>query len=145
MASTPTNSSAKELWAALTPNSQKKARSVLKEKNQLATVKSDIRKYFGLNLSRDVPNHLQNKTNLALFIENFFQRPDVIRIFPDVKKKRKNPSNSQESNQIHYRLGHSKTLHKKFIPKTELECAYSTFTRNIPYYVRKQIGGLVFV
>ena len=94
--STPTNSSAKELRATLTPNSKKKARSALKEKNLPGTVKSDIRKDFGLNLSRDVPNNLQNKTNLALVFENFFQRPDVVRICPDVKKKTKNPSNSQE-------------------------------------------------
>ena len=78
MTSTSTNSSAKELWAALTPNSKKKATSALKEKNLPGTVKSDIRKDFGLNLSRDMPNHLQNKTNLALAIENFFQRPDVV-------------------------------------------------------------------
>ena len=78
MTSTSTNSSAKELLAALTPNSKKKTTSALKEKNLPGTVKSDIRKDFGLNLSRDMPNHLQNKTNLALAIENFFQRPDVV-------------------------------------------------------------------
>ena len=104
----------------MTRNSKKKATSTLKEKNLPGSVKSDIRKDFGLNRSRDVPNHLQNKANLALVIENFFQRSDVVRICP-----------SQESNQIHYRLGHLKTLDKKFISETELECAYSTFTRNI--------------
>ena len=108
----------------------------MKEKNLPGSVKSDVRKDFGLNLSRDVPNHLQNKRNLALVIKNFFQRPDVVQICPDVKKKTKNPSNSQESNQINYQSGHFKTLHKKFISETKLECAYSMFTR-IPYYVRK--------
>ena len=89
MTSTPTNSSTKELWAALTPNSKKEATSALKEENLPGSVKSDRRKDFGLNLSRDVPNCLQNKTNLALVIKNFFQRPDVVRICPDVKKKNK--------------------------------------------------------
>ena len=102
MTSTPTNSSAKELWAALTSNSKKKATSALKEKNIPGSVKSDIRKDFGVNLSRDVPNHLENKTNLAVVIEKFFLRPDVVQICADMKKKTKNPSNSQESNQIHY-------------------------------------------
>ena len=60
MISTPRNSSAKELWVALTPNSKKKATLILKEKNLPGSVKSDVRKDFGLNLSRDVPNHLQN-------------------------------------------------------------------------------------
>ena len=42
---------------------------------------------FRTKRSRDLPSHLQNKTNLALLIENFFQRTDVI--CPDVKKKTK--------------------------------------------------------
>ena len=148
MTSTPSNSSAKELWVALTPNSKKKSTLVLKEESLPGSVKSDVRKDFGLNLSRDVPNHLQNKTNLALVIKNFFQRPDIVQICTDVKEKTKNPSNSQESNQIHFQLEHFKTFHKKFISKTKLECAYSMFTHIIPYYVRnlvQQIGGLVFV
>ena len=74
----------------------------MKEKNIPGSVKSDIRKDFGVNLSRDVPNHLENKTNLAVVIEKFFLRPDVVQICVDMKKKTKNPSNSQESNQIHY-------------------------------------------
>ena len=53
---------------------------------------------------------MTNKTNLALVIDNFFQRPDVVQICPNVKKKTKNLSNSQESNQIHYRLGHELKL-----------------------------------
>ena len=57
-------------------------------------------KRFRTKLSRDLPSHLQNKTNLALLIENFFQRTDVI--CPDVKKKTKNTSNSQKLNKIHY-------------------------------------------
>ena len=50
---------------------------------------------FRTKRSRDLPSHLQNKTNLALLIENFFQRTDVVRICPDVKKKTKNTSNSK--------------------------------------------------
>ena len=59
-------------------------------------------KRFTTKRSRDLPSHLQNKTNLALLIDNFFQRTDVVRICPDVKKKTKNTSNSQKLDKIHY-------------------------------------------
>ena len=61
MTCTPTNLSTKKLWTALTPNSKKKATSALKEKDLPGSVKSDIRKGFGLNISRDVPTHWQIK------------------------------------------------------------------------------------
>ena len=41
MTSTPTISSTKELWAALTPNSKKEATSASKEENLPGSVKSD--------------------------------------------------------------------------------------------------------
>ena len=97
-----TNSSAKELWAALILSSKKKATLALKKKNLPVSLKPHIWKDYGLKPSRDVLNHLQNKTNLALVIENLFQRTCVVRICPDMKKKTKNQSNSQELNQIHY-------------------------------------------
>ena len=97
-----TNSSAKEPWAALTLSSKKKATSALKKKNLPVSLKPHIWTDYGLKPSRDVLNHLQNKTNLALVIENLFQRTCLAQICPDMKKEAKNPSNSQELNQIHY-------------------------------------------
>ena len=102
MISAPTNSPPEKLSAALTPCSKKKSTSALKEKNLPESVKPDIWKDFGIKLSRNVPNHFQNKTNLALVIQNFFQRTGVVGICPNVKKKTKNPSNYEELNQIHY-------------------------------------------
>ena len=54
-----------------------------------------------------------------------------------MKKKAKNSINSQESNQIHYQLGHLKTPHKKFISETKLKCTYCTFPCNILFFERK--------
>ena len=51
MTSAPTNSSAKGLWAALTPSSKKKATSALNTKNLPGSVKREIWKDLGLNVA----------------------------------------------------------------------------------------------
>ena len=72
-----------------------------------------------------------------MVIEKFFQREDVSRVSPDIKQLATNPENKNQKSQVRFMLGYLKTLHSKFEAEVGILCAYETFTRLVPYYIRK--------
>ena len=49
----------------------------------------------------------------------------------------KNPAKPEEQQQICYQLGYTKMLFYKFHALEDIDCCYETFSRNVPYYVKK--------
>lgn len=70
-------------------------------------------------------------------IKAFFDREDVSRVYPDTRKVAYDPATPKVCAQIRYRLSYLKLLHVKFIAETTEDCCYETFTRHVPYYIRK--------
>ena len=49
----------------------------------------------------------------------------------------KNPAKPEEQQQICYQVGYTKMLFYKFHALEDIDCCYETFSRNVPYYVKK--------
>ena len=74
---------------------------------------------------------------LKQMISSFFERDDVTRVCPDRQKVATDPSDPERKVPLRYRMAYLKTLHLKFVAECELSCSYETFTRNVPFNVRK--------
>ena len=132
-----TNTSLAEvIWDNMTPLSKKRTKLSMESRELPPNTKRQARKDLGINFSNTVDIRCEKMTSLQERIEIFFNRDDISRVCPDRKKVATNPTNALERKPIRYQLGHSKLLHAKFMAE-DVECLYPTFTKYIPYYVRK--------
>ena len=95
-----------------------------------------MRKAIGINLSNEIRINATVK-NLQKAVKKFFDRDDVSRISPDVKKLVCDPSEPGNKVPLRYRLSTLKMLHAKFEAESESSCSYQTFCNYAPYYVVK--------
>ena len=127
-----TNTSLAEvIWDNMTPLSKKRTKLSMGSRELPPNTKRQARKDLGINFSNTVDIRSEKMTSLQERIEFFFNRDDISR-----EKVATNPTNALERKPIRYQLGHSKLLHAKFMAE-DVECLYPTFTKYIPYYVRK--------
>ena len=125
------------LWGCLSPSTKKKVKSKLQNEQLPIGMNTQIRKESGINLSINVRENKNSPTVLLKSIEDFFLRDDVTRVCPETKEVKKTPNDPDEEMPLRYRLSSFRSLHKKFVAVTSLDCSYSYFSRHCPYYVEK--------
>ena len=125
----------KFLWNSLTPKSRRKAKLKLKETDTPAGLSHQFGEELGVNFSNSISSSYERdsiKTKV-----DFFNRDDISRLCPDKQKVVKNPAKPEEQQQIRYQLGYTKTLFYKFQALENIDCSCETFSRHVPYYVKK--------
>ena len=125
------------LWGCLSPSTKKKVKSKLQNEQLPIGMNTQIRKESGINLSINVRENKNSPTVLLKSIEDFFLRDDVTRVCPETKEVKKTPNDPDEEMPLRYRLSSLRSLHKKFVAESSLDCSYSYFSRHCSYYVEK--------
>ena len=97
----------------------------------------NIRKALGLNLSNTINKGVDAESPLQKEICLLFDRDDVSRMSPDVKKLVSNPDKKMEKVPACLRLSTLKVLHAKFEAESSRTCSYQILCQNTPYYVIK--------
>ena len=124
------------LWNSLTPKSRRKATLKLKETDTPIGLSHQFQEELGVSLSNPISS-LYERDSIKTKVESFFNRDDISRLCPHKRKVVKNPAKQEEQQQICYQLGYTKTLFYIFQALENIDCSYETFSRHVPYYVKK--------
>ena len=100
------------LWNNLSPSGKTKVKDRLITSSTPKGFNSTFRKTLGINLSNEVRKE-EVATELKESIKNFFDRDDVARVWPDVKRMIRNPENKDEKVPARFRLGTIAALHER--------------------------------
>ena len=111
---------------SISPGLKRRVKQKL-QREELAKLKGsnlNIRKAVGLNLSNNLNKNVDAESPLRKEICLSFDRDDVSRISPVVKKLVPNPENQMENVPAHLRLSTLNVLHAKIEAESGTACSY---------------------
>jgi hypothetical protein len=131
LTSTP-DSPSKVFFDNVSPNAKQRAVLRIKDKKEILPRGSSeqIRRKFGINLSKQSVPTAPSKSSLRTQIEDFLSRDDISKLCPDKHKQ-------IDGHQIRYRLNNLDVLHQQFELESNIDIDYVTFTRYVPSYIKK--------
>ena len=126
------NSPSRIFFGNVSPNAKQRAALRLKDKKENLPHGSfeQVRKKFGINLSKKSLPVTTSRSSIQTQIEDFLCRDDISKLCPEKKKQ-------INGHQIRYRLNYLNILHQQFESETNIDIDYVTFTRYIPSYIKK--------
>ena len=130
---TPTpDSPSKVVFDNVSPNAKQRAVLRIKDKKDSLHrgTATQIRRKFGINLSKQSVPTKPPQSSLRTQIEDFLCRDDISKLCPDKNKQ-------TDGHQIRYRLNNLNILHQQFELESNIDIDYVTFTRYVPSYIKK--------